>query len=211
MNGPRLPLFLGFMLLIIRAGYCQDKSDFAEKTDFAELRDEKTLFNLILEIINQLQKHHEEESNDVMYFPQDVDYTFDPQEFPDYDVAQKEKVEIVPRDLRRVKDKFLKHLTGPLYFSPKCNRHFYRLYHNTRDCTIPAYYKRCARLLTRLAANPMCVKGWIRQMVTTMNSNIPRTKKSALENNRETNRSQYLYNIFHCDQRFIFAYRWILP
>ncbi|EHB15189.1 Protein FAM150B [Heterocephalus glaber] len=66
--------------------------------------------------------------------------------------------EIVPRDLR-MKDKFLKHLTGPLYFSPKCSKHFHRLYHNTRDCTIPAYYKRCARLLTRLAVSPMCMEG----------------------------------------------------
>ncbi|KAF0883065.1 ALKL2 protein, partial [Crocuta crocuta] len=47
------------------------------------------------------------------------------------------QTEIVPRDLR-MKDKFLKHLTGPLYFSPKCSKHFHRLYHNTRDCTIPA-------------------------------------------------------------------------
>ena len=27
---------------------------------------------------------------------------------------------------------------GPLYFSPKCRKHVYRLYHHTRDCTIPA-------------------------------------------------------------------------
>ncbi|KAI4901327.1 hypothetical protein NFI96_025227, partial [Prochilodus magdalenae] len=47
-------------------------------------------------------------------------------------------LEIFPRDLRK-KEKFLKHLTGPLYFSPKCRKHVYRLYHNTRDCTIPAW------------------------------------------------------------------------
>ncbi|KAK2825559.1 hypothetical protein Q7C36_019486 [Tachysurus vachellii] len=64
-------------------------------------------------------------------------------------------LEIFPRDLRK-KEKFLKHFTGPLYFSPKCRRHIYRLYHNTRDCTIPAYYKRCARLLTRLAGSQRC-------------------------------------------------------
>uniref|UniRef100_A0A8C6EIS9 ALK and LTK ligand 2 n=3 Tax=Microcebus murinus TaxID=30608 RepID=A0A8C6EIS9_MICMU len=58
-----------------------------------------------------------------------------------------------------MKDKFLKHLTGPLYFSPKCSKHFHRLYHNTRDCTVPAYYKRCARLLTRLAVSPVCTEG----------------------------------------------------
>ncbi|XP_051962339.1 ALK and LTK ligand 2a-like [Xyrauchen texanus] len=64
-------------------------------------------------------------------------------------------LEIFPRDLRK-KEKIIKHLTGPLYFSPKCRKHVYRLYHNTRDCTIPAYYKRCARLLTRLAESPRC-------------------------------------------------------
>uniref|UniRef100_A0A672MA18 ALK and LTK ligand 1 n=1 Tax=Sinocyclocheilus grahami TaxID=75366 RepID=A0A672MA18_SINGR len=48
---------------------------------------------------------------------------------------------------------------GPLYFSPKCRKHAYRLYHNTRDCTMPAYYKRCARLLTRLAESPRCQEG----------------------------------------------------
>nr|XP_046237866.1 ALK and LTK ligand 2 [Scatophagus argus] len=56
----------------------------------------------------------------------------------------------------RHKERFIKHLTGPLYFKPKCRRHFNRLYHNTRDCTVPAYYKRCARLLTRLAHSPRC-------------------------------------------------------
>ncbi|KAM9552555.1 aLK and LTK ligand 2a [Salvelinus alpinus] len=67
-------------------------------------------------------------------------------------------IEIFPRDLRK-KEKFLKHLTGPLYFNPKCRKHVYRLYHNTRDCTIPAYFKRCARLLTRLAGSPRCTEG----------------------------------------------------
>ncbi|XP_067878194.1 ALK and LTK ligand 2b [Heterodontus francisci] len=154
MNGLRSPLFFGLVLLIITAGYCK------ERTDLTELRDNKTLFNFILEIINQLHKHHEEETNDVNYFPEPVDYTFDSQELPDNGVYhQEERVEIVPRDLRKMKDKFLKHLTGPLYFSPKCSKHFHRLYHNTRDCTIPAYYKRCARLLTRLAVSRMCVKG----------------------------------------------------
>ncbi|KAK5852947.1 hypothetical protein PBY51_006778 [Eleginops maclovinus] len=65
---------------------------------------------------------------------------------------------VFPRDLRK-KEKFLKHITGPLYFSPKCRKHVYRLYHHTRDCTIPAYFKRCARLLTRLAGSPQCTEG----------------------------------------------------
>ncbi|XP_076780090.1 ALK and LTK ligand 1 [Arvicanthis niloticus] len=63
--------------------------------------------------------------------------------------------EIFPRDLT-LKDKFIKHFTGPVTFSAECRRHFHRLYHNTRDCSMPAYYKRCARLLTRLAVSPLC-------------------------------------------------------
>ncbi|XP_041815208.1 ALK and LTK ligand 2-like [Chelmon rostratus] len=71
---------------------------------------------------------------------------------------EEKAVVVFPRDLRK-KEKFLKHITGPLYFSPKCRKHVYRLYHHTRDCTIPAYFKRCARLLTRLAGSPQCTEG----------------------------------------------------
>ncbi|XP_046497655.1 ALK and LTK ligand 1 [Equus quagga] len=63
--------------------------------------------------------------------------------------------EMFPRDLN-LKDKFIKHFTGPVTFSAECKKHFHRLYHNTRDCSTPAYYKRCARLLTRLAVSPLC-------------------------------------------------------
>uniref|UniRef100_A0A663MQX4 ALK and LTK ligand 1 n=1 Tax=Athene cunicularia TaxID=194338 RepID=A0A663MQX4_ATHCN len=48
--------------------------------------------------------------------------------------------------------------TGPVTFSSECSKHFHRLYHNTRDCSTPAYYKRCARLLTRLAMSPLCTQ-----------------------------------------------------
>ncbi|XP_008294400.1 aLK and LTK ligand 2a [Stegastes partitus] len=67
-------------------------------------------------------------------------------------------VVVFPRDLRK-KERFLQLLTGPLYFSPKCRKNVYRVYHHTRDCTIPAYLKRCARLLTRLAGSPQCTEG----------------------------------------------------
>ncbi|KAM9024197.1 ALK and LTK ligand 1 isoform 2-T2 [Guaruba guarouba] len=65
--------------------------------------------------------------------------------------------EIFPRD-STLKDKFIKHFTGPVTFSSECSKHFHRLYHNTRDCSTPAYYKRCARLLTRLAMSPLCTQ-----------------------------------------------------
>ncbi|KAJ7993534.1 hypothetical protein DPEC_G00273410 [Dallia pectoralis] len=63
--------------------------------------------------------------------------------------------DIVSRDIH-LKDKFIKHFTGPVKFSLECKTHFHRLYNNTRDCSTPAYYKRCARLLTRLAMSPLC-------------------------------------------------------
>ncbi|XP_060098954.1 ALK and LTK ligand 1 [Heteronotia binoei] len=66
-------------------------------------------------------------------------------------------VEVFPRD-SSLKDKFIKHFTGPVTFSAECSKHFHRLYHNTRDCSTPAYYKRCARLLTRLAMSPLCTQ-----------------------------------------------------
>uniref|UniRef100_A0A8C3TVJ3 ALK and LTK ligand 1 n=1 Tax=Catharus ustulatus TaxID=91951 RepID=A0A8C3TVJ3_CATUS len=65
--------------------------------------------------------------------------------------------EIFPRD-SSLKDKFIKHFTGPVTFSSECSKHFHRLYHNTRDCSTPTYYKRCARLLTRLAMSPLCTQ-----------------------------------------------------
>lgn len=61
------------------------------------------------------------------------------------------------RDLQH-KEKFIIHLTGPLSFDPKCRKQFHRLYYNTRDCTVPAYFKRCARLLTQLARSPRCTE-----------------------------------------------------
>uniref|UniRef100_A0A673B325 Uncharacterized protein n=1 Tax=Sphaeramia orbicularis TaxID=375764 RepID=A0A673B325_9TELE len=44
-------------------------------------------------------------------------------------------------------------LLGPLYFSHKCRKHAYRLYHHTRGLH-NTNFKRCARLLTRLAGSP---------------------------------------------------------
>ncbi|XP_010209954.1 PREDICTED: protein FAM150B isoform X1 [Tinamus guttatus] len=131
MSGLRSPGLLGLVLLMLSAGYCK------EKTDSTDLKDRQSLLNLIMEIIQELKRYHLEKDSGVQYFSKH-DYTLDRREVADYGGYQDEqRVEIVPRDLR-MKDKFLKHLTGPLYFSPKCSKHFHRLYHNTRDCTIPA-------------------------------------------------------------------------
>ncbi|KAM4705918.1 ALK and LTK ligand 1 isoform 2-T2 [Rhinophrynus dorsalis] len=64
-------------------------------------------------------------------------------------------IEIFSRD-PNLKDKFINHFTGPVTYSAECNKQFYRLYHNTKDCSTPIYYKRCARLLTRLANSSRC-------------------------------------------------------
>ncbi|XP_074144102.1 ALK and LTK ligand 2 [Sminthopsis crassicaudata] len=152
MSGLRRPVVLGLALLLLTVGPCQGR------TEPRELKDRQTLLNLIMEIIQELKKYHSGEDNRLQFFSKH-DYTLGRREITDYGVyPDEQRVEIVPRDLR-MKDKFLKHLTGPLYFSPKCSKHFHRLYHNTRDCTIPAYYKRCARLLTRLAVSPVCMEG----------------------------------------------------
>ncbi|XP_008582594.1 PREDICTED: protein FAM150B, partial [Galeopterus variegatus] len=119
--------------------------------------DRQTLLRLLVEIVQELKKFQSGGHKGPPLLG--GDFALGRREAADDGAAPEEqRVEIVPRDLR-MKDKFLKHLTGPLYFSPKCSKHFHRLYHNTRDCTIPAYYKRCARLLTRLAVSPMCMEG----------------------------------------------------
>ncbi|XP_026551020.1 ALK and LTK ligand 2 [Pseudonaja textilis] len=148
----RSSVLIGLMALILSAGHCKEKSSVG-------LKERKNLLKLIMEIIQELKKYHleEDEENGVQY-KQDYSH-LDQREVPDYGTySEEQKVEIFPRDLR-MKDKFLNHLTGHLYFGPKCTKHFHRLYHHTRDCTIPAYYKRCARLLTRLAVSPMCTEG----------------------------------------------------
>uniref|UniRef100_A0A8C6WBC4 ALK and LTK ligand 2 n=2 Tax=Nannospalax galili TaxID=1026970 RepID=A0A8C6WBC4_NANGA len=119
--------------------------------------DRQALLRLLVELVQELKKFQTGDSKRLQLLGEQ-DFALGRREATDYGAdPEEQRVEIVPRDLR-MKDKFLKHLTGPLYFSPKCSKHFHRLYHNTRDCTIPAYYKRCARLLTRLAVSPMCME-----------------------------------------------------
>nr|XP_033791406.1 ALK and LTK ligand 2 [Geotrypetes seraphini]XP_033791407.1 ALK and LTK ligand 2 [Geotrypetes seraphini]XP_033791408.1 ALK and LTK ligand 2 [Geotrypetes seraphini] len=155
MNALRCPVLLALAFLMLSAGYCK------ERTEATEIEDQ-TLLSFIMEIIQNLKGYKGGESNSVEYFSKgddEDDHVSDREALPDYGLYHEERrVEIVPRDLR-MKNKFLNHLTGPLYFSPKCSKHFHRLYHTTRDCTIPAFYKRCARLLTRLAVSPMCMDG----------------------------------------------------
>ncbi|XP_071999582.1 ALK and LTK ligand 2 [Engystomops pustulosus] len=139
------------LLLLLSPGCCKGRTDSGNLTD-------KNLLNFIMKIIKDFKKYNNIEDNRVQY-PSKQDYYAEDKEDVEYGAYQEKRVEIVPRDLR-MKEKFLKHLTGRLSFtSPNCNKHFRRLYNSTRDCTIPARYKRCARLLTRLAVSPMCMDG----------------------------------------------------
>ncbi|XP_056624216.1 ALK and LTK ligand 2b [Triplophysa dalaica] len=144
MSALRTLVFIALLLLILTAGYCKQRD-----------RDDTSLLDLLRV---RLTREHRSDGN--LHSPKITEESIETKDV--YKVTKTDEneriLEVFPRDLRQ-KEKFLKHLTGPLYFSPKCSKHFYKLYHNTRDCTIPAYYKRCARLLTRLAGSQRCTEG----------------------------------------------------
>ncbi|KAG1972557.1 ALK and LTK ligand 2 [Pimephales promelas] len=147
MSAVRTPVFIGLLFLILTTGYCKPRD-----------RDDTSLLDLLVNRVRQAREHHSEGNTQLP--PETIEHSVETKDVNKVTKSyQHERIlEIFPRDLRQ-KERFLKHLTGPLYFSPKCSKHFYKLYHNTRDCTIPAYYKRCARLLTRLAMSQRCSEG----------------------------------------------------
>ncbi|XP_035267995.1 ALK and LTK ligand 2b-like [Anguilla rostrata] len=152
MSAQRTPVYMGLILLISTAGYSKQS---AAPTDS---RAGRSLFQLIMDKVRQTKEQQADDSDNPPY-NSNKHYSVETKEMHDYKSYPDHHVlEIFPRDLRQ-KEIFLKHLTGPLYFSPKCTKHFNRLYHGTRDCTVPAYYKRCARLLKRLAGSPRCMEG----------------------------------------------------
>ncbi|KAL1023123.1 hypothetical protein UPYG_G00036670 [Umbra pygmaea] len=122
----------------------------------------QTLLDIILQVIGDSQQG-DKPSISRRYnslFPAAQDMKFSYREKPLYvpRLDNSRPIDIVPRDIH-LKDKFIKHFTaGPVKFSSECKTHFHRIYHNTRDCSRPAYYKRCARLLTRLAMSPLCTQ-----------------------------------------------------
>ncbi|KAK7129207.1 hypothetical protein R3I94_017427 [Phoxinus phoxinus] len=139
----RAPVMLmGLVMLICTSAQSDARANKFEKT-----------FRRIMEIMRQVENRSDDTS------AQKTERALEPKDAHNLKTESGETIlEIFPRDLRK-KEKVIKHLTGHLYFSPKCRKNAYRLYHNTRDCTIPAYYKRCARLLTRLAGTPRCQEG----------------------------------------------------
>ncbi|KAK3537616.1 hypothetical protein QTP70_017013 [Hemibagrus guttatus] len=146
------PVITAVALLIMSGGY-------GGQSGSASARSTASLLQLLAASGREAPEHHNEHQAHSS-LPIKTEYSIESREGNEVNKSNQhdQTLDVVPRDLRQ-KEKFLKHLTGPLYFSPKCSKHFYRLYHNTRDCTIPAYYRRCARLLRRLAESQRCSEG----------------------------------------------------
>ncbi|CDQ75769.1 unnamed protein product [Oncorhynchus mykiss] len=141
--------------MLITSSQCMDSKEVKQKG-------RRTLLDLILQVIGDSQsgdKPSVSRRYNSGLFPTAQEMRFSSGEKPLYvpRLDNSRPIDIVPRDVN-LKDKFIKHFTGPVKFSSECRTHFHRLYHNTRDCSKPAYYKRCARLLTRLAMSPLCTQ-----------------------------------------------------
>ncbi|XP_078395836.1 ALK and LTK ligand 1 isoform X2 [Cetorhinus maximus] len=142
---------LGIVLLLVTVGHCESRAESRQKTRQSPL-------DLILKGVgdsNHGGRHIAKRYSTLNALD------------PDYKHFTKEKAAFVPRldkpievvhRYPNVKEKFIKHFAGPISFSSECSKQFQRLYYNTRDCSTPAYYKRCARLLTRLAVSPLCTQ-----------------------------------------------------
>ncbi|XP_041710104.1 ALK and LTK ligand 2-like [Coregonus clupeaformis] len=159
MSTLRVPVLLALLVLLLTAGfYKQSSVDVSLGASTGAGTDGHNLLEIIMDKVRQARQQQQDEVQ-VLYPAKNHEFTLETKERNEVNKSHHGEhiIEVFPRDLRQ-KEKFLKHLTGPLYFNPKCRKHFYRLYHNTRDCTIPAYYKRCARLLTRLAGSQRCTE-----------------------------------------------------
>ncbi|XP_027009957.1 protein ALKAL-like [Tachysurus fulvidraco] len=125
----RWHILLSVIVLLITSSRCMDSRE-------ATHADSQTLLDLLLRVIKdgEREKINTREKS-----------------------THSRPIEIVLRDIS-IKDRFIKHFTGPVKFPSECKMHFHRIYHNTRECSRPAFYKRCARLLVRLAMSPLCAQ-----------------------------------------------------
>ncbi|XP_028855840.1 ALK and LTK ligand 1 isoform X2 [Denticeps clupeoides] len=130
-------VLLSVLLLLMTSGHCADGRD-------AELLAERrTLLHLILRVIGDSQRDKPASrrvTSGLLSVSQD------------YRFSSRERSVYVP------KEDSSRTVAGPVKYSSECTTHFLRLYHNTRDCSKPAYYRRCTRLLTRLAMSPLCTQ-----------------------------------------------------
>ncbi|XP_029447126.1 ALK and LTK ligand 1 [Rhinatrema bivittatum] len=149
-----------FLLLLTSSAWGSNRSRETEQND------KRTLLDHLLRVIGENDNHDQGGSkvsssrlNSPVYF---VDQGFQKLSSEERGASvsrllSRRHTEILPYDYT-LKDKIIQHFTGPVTFPSECSMHFHRLYHNTRDCSIPAYFKRCARLLRRLAMSPLCTQ-----------------------------------------------------
>ncbi|XP_073348444.1 aLK and LTK ligand 2a [Pagrus major] len=163
MSGLRKHFNMGLVLLMCAlTGHCGESAPSTATPAAATSRDAHRDFRRIVEIMKLVEEsrgRHSTARTEPPSVQRAISSPVETRDLRNLKTEREEKTVVVPPAGVRKKEKFLKYLTGPLYFSPKCRKHVYRLYHHTRDCTIPAYYKRCARLLTRLAGSPQCTVG----------------------------------------------------
>ncbi|XP_060789017.1 ALK and LTK ligand 2b [Neoarius graeffei] len=155
MSVVRAPVITALALLIVSGGY-------GGQSGSASARSTTSLLQLLTAGRREAPEHHAHSPELHAHSPPPIktDYSRESRDGNEINKSNRydRTLDVFPRDLRQ-KERLLKQLTGPLYFSPKCSKHFYRLYHTSRDCTIPAYYRRCARLLRRLAESQRCSEG----------------------------------------------------
>uniref|UniRef100_A0A8D2DXS6 ALK and LTK ligand 2 n=1 Tax=Sciurus vulgaris TaxID=55149 RepID=A0A8D2DXS6_SCIVU len=105
MRAPGRPLLLGLLLVLGAAGPGRGRVQPRGPTD------RQTLLRLLVELVQELKKYHSGESKRLQVLSE-PDFSLGRREAADYGTdSEEQRVEIVPRDLR-MKDKFLKHLTG---------------------------------------------------------------------------------------------------
>ncbi|XP_016421460.1 ALK and LTK ligand 1 isoform X2 [Sinocyclocheilus rhinocerous] len=145
----RWHILLSMILLLITSSQCMDSKEVKES-------ERKTLLNLILQVIGDKPASRRVTSG-LYSVSQDVKFSSREKTAQLSKWDNSRPIEIVPRDIS-MKGKFIEHFTGPVKFPSECRTHFHRIYHNTRECSRPTYFKRCARLLTRLAMSPLCTQ-----------------------------------------------------
>ncbi|CAM9657940.1 unnamed protein product [Lampetra planeri] len=149
----RVHALLGLLALLAASARCWDGA--------AGLSSRQSLLDLVLAALEELERGGggTRHSSSPLAFPSSEDLAGNAAEMSRIPSEIFFPIAIDTRD-PSLKEKFIKHVTNKssMYMSPECSRQFYRLYHNTRDCTVRSYYRRCARLLRRLTMSPLCTK-----------------------------------------------------
>ncbi|CAB1335615.1 unnamed protein product, partial [Coregonus sp. 'balchen'] len=121
MSTLRVPVLLALLVLLLTAGfYKQSSVDVSLGASTGAGTDGHNLLEIIMDKVRQARQQQQDEVQ-VLYPAKNHEFTLE--------IKERNEVN---------KSHHGEHIIGPLYFNPKCRKHFYRLYHNTRDCTIPA-------------------------------------------------------------------------